>query len=49
MSNDDPALRTQGRKILKGKKVRVHPQDVRFIKGEPRDSTNTVVVHQQEG
>lgn len=29
--------------------VRVHPQDVRFIKGEPRDSTNTVVVHQQEG
>jgi hypothetical protein len=24
-----------------GKKVRVHPQDVRVIKNVPRDSTNT--------
>ena len=31
-----------------GSKVRVHPQDVRFIKGEPRDSSNTVVEHQQD-
>ncbi len=32
-----------------GKKVRVHPLDVRFINDEPRDSSNIVVEHQQEG
>lgn len=36
-------------KFVDGKKVRVHPHDVRWIKGEPRDSTNTVVTHCQEG
>lgn len=30
-------------KYVDGKKVRVHPRDVRYIKGEPRDSSNTVV------
>lgn len=30
-------------KIIDGRKVRVHPHDVRYIKGEPRDSSNTVV------
>jgi len=29
-------------KYVDGRKVRIHPQDVRIIKGEPRDSSNTV-------
>jgi hypothetical protein len=29
-------------KFVDGKKVRIHPQDIRYIKGEPRDSSNTV-------
>ena len=29
-------------KYVDGKKVRVHPRDIRYIKGEPRDSANTV-------
>ena len=29
-------------KIVDGRKVRIHPQDIRYIKGEPRDSTNTI-------
>jgi hypothetical protein len=29
-------------KYVDGKKVRVHPLDIRYIKGEPRDSSNTV-------
>jgi len=29
-------------KIVDGHKVRIHPRDIRYIKGEPRDSTNTV-------
>jgi hypothetical protein len=29
-------------KIVDGRKVRIHPYDIRYIKGEPRDSTNTV-------
>lgn len=29
-------------KIVDGRKVRIHPRDIRYIKGEPLDSTNTV-------
>ena len=29
-------------KIVDGRKIRIHPRDIRYIKGEPRDSTNTV-------
>jgi hypothetical protein len=29
-------------KFVDGKKERIHPQDIRYIKGEPRDSSNTV-------
>jgi hypothetical protein len=29
-------------KMVDGHKVRIHPHDIRHIKGEPRDSTNMV-------
>lgn len=32
---------TSFHKIVNGKKVRVHPQDVRIINGVPKDSSNT--------
>lgn len=28
-------------KIVDGRKVRIHPRDIRYVKGVPRDSTNT--------
>ena len=38
---------TSFHKIVDGKKVRVHPQDVRYINGEPRDSSNTACTAQK--
>jgi hypothetical protein len=29
-------------KYVDGRKVRIHPQDIRYINGVPKDSTNTV-------
>jgi hypothetical protein len=29
-------------KMVDGRKVRVHPRDIRYINDEPRDSSNTV-------
>lgn len=28
-------------KVVDSRKVRIHPQDIRYVKGIPRDSTNT--------
>lgn len=40
---------TSFHKIVDGKKVRVHPQEVRYIKGEPRDSSNTACTAEKTG